>query len=250
MTITEMKTAERRVSNESNVDDNNENNNVELSSVTNYEVTKEFCSDDGVQELEVTEVDEYWVFGYGSLVWKVDFPYETKQPGYIKGFLRRFYQNSIDHRGTYEKPGRVVTLVPSENSDDIVYGVAYKIADHQRDEVIKHLDFREKNGYVRHSVTCYPFCMLQKEQGETKNVIKNIVIYVATEDNDSFAGHKNDINDIAKQIFEAHGPSGSNREYVYRLADAMRELFPHHYDDHLYELEKLLKLRESESSVS
>lgn len=141
-------------------------------------------------------------------------------------------------------------MVPSQNAEDVVYGVAYKIADHQRDEVIKHLDYREKNGYVRHSVTFYPISMMHSEQekhgnGENKKVIKNIVIYVATEDNDSFAGHRNDINDIVNQILEAHGPSGSNREYVYRLADAMRELFPHHYDDHLYDLEKLLKEREN-----
>lgn len=143
------------------------------------------------------------------------------------------------------QPGRVVTLIPSEDEKAIVYGVAYKIPKDKQKEVIEHLDYREKNGYERYSV---PFYTLDscKSRGSGDST-ENIVIYVATKDNDSYAGHKNDMNEIANQIFDAHGPSGANREYVFRLADAMRQLFPHYYDEHLFELEKLLKERERKS---
>lgn len=140
-----------------------------------------------------------------------------------------------------------MTLIPSEDEHSMVHGVAYKIADHQRKKVIEHLDFREKNGYERHLVTFYPCDGSENDNSKTMNVIRNIVIYVAAKHNESYAGHRNDINDIANQIFDAQGPSGSNCEYVFRLADAMRQLFPHHHDEHLFELEKLLKEKERRS---
>lgn len=119
--------------------------------------------------------------------------------------------------------------------------MAYKIPEEKRQEVMEHLDFREKNGYERYLVRFYPL-----DTANPDETIDNIVIYVATKHNKSYAGHRNDLDDIANQIFDAHGPSGSNREYLYRLADAMRQLFPNvgHYDEHLFELEKLVKERE------
>lgn len=196
-----------------------------------------------------------WIFGYGSLIWKADFPFKTKLVGYIKGYKRRFYQHSVDHRGRPHKPGRVVTLVPS-HPDDSVWGVAYEI--YKRDEsfVISHLDYREKTGYKKQCVTFYPVKEIHGGQsiggGELNTITPKIpqeepqalklepfelMIYIGTEDNQWYAGSAS-VEDIAKQIFESEGPSGTNKEYLYNLAEAMRTMAPHVNDEHLFELER------------
>ncbi|MFT5219312.1 MAG: cation transport protein ChaC [Planctomycetota bacterium] len=166
--------------------------------------------------------DEVWLFGYGSLIFKVDFPYVEARPANIKGWSRRFWQGSHDHRGSEENPGRVVTLV--EQADAVCGGLAYKVDA----AVFAQLDVREKNGYLR--------IITELEFGEGRSA--QGLVYIATEDNEAFLGKASE-QEIARQVFKAVGESGPNDEYVLKLAESLREL--NLEDEHVFEIERYLK---------
>ncbi len=152
-------------------------------------------------------VDSIWLFGYGSLIYKVDFPFLERQPAVICNWQRRFWQASHDHRGTPELPGRVVTLIEAPGAT--CKGMAYRVSP----AVFDQLDVREKNGYLRFTTTLI-FDDGSDELG---------LVYIATEDNEAFLGYAPDM-EIVRQIARASGPSGPNSEYLLRLASALRQL--------------------------
>lgn len=162
-----------------------------------------------------------WLFGYGSLIYKVDFPFLEQRPATIEGWARRFWQGSHDHRGTPEAPGRVVTLI--EQPGATCKGMAYRVSP----EVFGHLDVREKNGYLRFRTP-----MVFDDGGSEEGLV-----YIATEDNAAFLGPAPS-SDIARQIACSSGPSGPNSEYLLKLAEALRALGDH--DPHVFELESHL----------
>ncbi|TPX30118.1 hypothetical protein SeMB42_g07971 [Synchytrium endobioticum] len=184
-----------------------------------------------------------YIFGYGSLIWKVDFPFEFKTSGYVKGFKRRFWQGSIDHRGTPEAPGRVVTLIPTNewqqkyahlddthDDEDVVYGIVFKIADQDVDKVKAHLDFREQNGYSCYTVPVYHPSV---HDGESP-LFNQVLVYVADSDNESFVGPA-PLAEMAQDIAVRSGPSGPNKDYLFGLCDSLRLVGG--LDRHLRELE-------------
>ncbi|XP_065209875.1 putative glutathione-specific gamma-glutamylcyclotransferase 2 [Planococcus citri] len=170
-----------------------------------------------------------WLFGYGSLIWKVDFPYKQKHVGYIEGFERRFYQYSTDHRGTEQNPGRVVTLLKSDDPQQRVWGVAYEIDDSENGAVWSRLDFREKNGYKRKVCTFHP-------KDETVRPF-DVTVYIGDPDNQWYAGEA-PVVEIARNIISGKGKSGFNLDYLRQLAQWMRRVVPEASDPHLFELEK------------
>uniref|UniRef100_A0A915BV05 glutathione-specific gamma-glutamylcyclotransferase n=2 Tax=Parascaris univalens TaxID=6257 RepID=A0A915BV05_PARUN len=170
-----------------------------------------------------------WVFGYGSLLWYTDFPYDEAIPGCVHGYSRRFWQLSPDHRGTPQKPGRTVTLVADESGS--CWGLAYKLRDSQIHNTIEYLDVREKAGYVRQEIDFYP------DDGSSPFSLHAYL--AAAHSNPYFTGPvDNDV--IIQTILTARGPSGTNLEYALRLADCVRRMAPHIRDEHLFAIEKKL----------
>jgi glutathione-specific gamma-glutamylcyclotransferase len=168
-----------------------------------------------------------WIFGYGSLVWRPAFPYAERRAGYIRGFARRFWQHSSDHRGTPERPGRVVTLI--EKADTICGGMGYRVEPDVLAEVVAQLDHREQNGYRRVVTPLY-----LEGAGERR---VEALLYLAGPKNPHYAGPA-PLEDIAAVIRSCRGPSGDNGEYVLELARALAELG--YRDPHVEELARLL----------
>lgn len=169
---------------------------------------------------------DVWIFGYGSLVWRPDFPYVEARAATISGWTRRFWQGSTDHRGIPEAPGRVVTLV--EEPGSVCWGRAYLIAGESREEVIAHLDYREKGGYALRDVEiAFP---------EGAGAVPGL-IYIAGPGNPNWLGAA-EIGHIARQVAGSVGPSGHNVEYVLELARALRDMGAD--DGHVFELAEMV----------
>lgn len=171
---------------------------------------------------QVSEGEQVWLFGYGSLIFKVDFPYLQAAPASIGGWSRRFWQGSHDHRGTEKHPGRVVTLI--EDTDAICGGIAYLV----EAPVFSQLDVREKNGYLR----------LTTEMTFNDGSVDNGLVYIATRDNEAWLGEASEY-DIARQICASQGASGPNRDYLIELVKALRELGLE--DWHVFEIDRHIR---------
>jgi len=182
--------------------------------------------------------DCLWIWGYGSLIWKPAFPHTQSYKGFVRGWKRRFYQGSKDHRGTEEKPGRVVTLLPASPRTDgkeaITYGMVYRVEPLHVESVLKYLDFREKGGYSQ--------LMLDViiDDARASPDLKSVkaLTYTATEGNEDYLGPA-PLECIGAQIFLSEGPSGKNIEYLLRLAEHLR--LHDLADPHVFELESFVK---------
>ncbi|WP_404378828.1 gamma-glutamylcyclotransferase [Caenispirillum salinarum] len=156
--------------------------------------------------------DDFWVFGYGSLMWKPGFTALHWEPAVLEGYQRRFCIYSTHYRGTPDHPGLVLGLAPGGACP----GVAFQVARDNAPAVRDYLRERELIGYA------YTEAMLPVALRDSGRPV-TCYTFVADPSHRQYAGDLG-VGPSAEIIMEAMGKGGLNRDY---LINTVRELEDH-----------------------
>lgn len=123
-----------------------------------------------------------------------------------------------------------MTLIADTQS--VCWGMAYQVAGASLESIFSYLDEREQGGFLRHQVDFYP---KTAPIDSPAPAVTNATVYIAPDDNPHYLGPAS-VPEMALHIFHSKGPSGSNRDYLLRLAESLRDLGV--TDAHVTELER------------
>lgn len=156
-------------------------------------------------------MDEFWVFGYGSLMWNPGFKTHRRLHARLAGYHRALCVYSHVHRGTAEKPGLVLGL----DRGGFCEGVAFACRPKDEDEVLAYLRQRELVTRVYRELVL----PVRLSSGDTVPAIT----YVVDHSHPQYAG-KVDLDHAAELVRGGHGQSGPNRDYLLNTVDHLREM--------------------------
>src|SRR5438445_11248999 len=163
-------------------------------------------------ELNKTEVStgDLWVFGYGSLMWRPGFEFLERIPARLIGEHRALCVYSFVHRGTPEKPGLVLGL----DRGGACRGIAFRVAEKKRADVVAYLREREQVTSVYREVTRSVW--LENEARQRVSALA----YVVDRGHVQYAGRLS-MQDQLRHVLQGHGSSGINRDYVLATVKAI-----------------------------
>ena len=173
-----------------------------------------------------------WIFGYGSLIWRPDFPSLARQPAVLSGYRRAFCRYSLHHRGTPERPGLVIGL----REGGRCVGMAYAVAAADEAAVLACLDEREGTGYLRRRL---PVTLLPPGAPHAPEEARAAPtgcsaggasvpawVYVPNPEHPSFFGEQ-DPQRLVELVASGRGASGSALDYLRDLVAHLAELGVH-----------------------
>ncbi len=157
---------------------------------------------------------ELRVFGYGSLMWRPDFPYIDIVPATLYGYHRAFCIHSTHYRGTRENPGLVLGL----DRGGMCHGRMFRVKGEHAQATADGLHARELVTGVYEP----RWVKLRLENGR----IATALTYVADRNHPQYAG-KLEVGEMARRIRRAIGKTGSNVEYLRNTVRHLEEMGIH-----------------------
>ena len=156
-------------------------------------------------------MDEFWVFGYGSLMWNPGFEFLERAEARVHGYRRSLCVRSFVHRGTRDNPGLVLGL----DRGGACRGMAFRISPETWDVVIDYLRARElvTNVYLERRVR------LQFVGGRRVEAVS----YIVDRDHEQYAGSL-DAFEAAQVVNVAKGQSGPNDAYVFNTLAHLKQM--------------------------
>ena len=150
---------------------------------------------------------DFWVFGYGSLIWRPGFAHVETRRARLHGYRRSLCVYSFVHRGTRQRPGLVLGL----DHGGSCIGLAFRVPGELRDEVIAYLRERE---LVTTSIS-----NARSRFASTAAATVEAVAYIVDRKHEQYAGAL-DAAHAAAVVRGAVGQSGNNEDYVLSTLEA------------------------------
>ncbi|MEZ5810384.1 MAG: gamma-glutamylcyclotransferase [Rhizobiaceae bacterium] len=156
-------------------------------------------------------MSDFWVFGYGSLIWRPGFAHTETQRAHLYGYRRALCIRSWVHRGTEQRPGLVLGL----DHGGSCTGLAFRVPGELRDEVLAYLRERElvTNVYRERELA------VRLETGERATAIG----FVVDRSHRQYAGALH-VDEAVRRVTGAVGQSGPNEEYVVSTVEHLKAL--------------------------
>ncbi|MEM8849786.1 MAG: gamma-glutamylcyclotransferase [Pseudomonadota bacterium] len=159
----------------------------------------------------MTTALDFWVFGYGSLVFNPGMEVAETRRATLHGYRRRFCMWSIHHRGSEADPGLVLAL--ESHAGATCTGLAIRPADPE--PALASLRERELISSAYHETTV----PLVTDDGEPMDSLAYVIDVT----------HRQYARDLsleqqARIIAEAHGGRGPNHEYLTQSVDGLAKL--------------------------
>ncbi|HVY21703.1 MAG TPA: gamma-glutamylcyclotransferase, partial [Bauldia sp.] len=146
-------------------------------------------------------MSDFWVFGYGSLMWRPGFAHAEAIAARLAGAHRALCIYSWVHRGTADRPGLVLGL----DQGGSCLGVAFRVAAENRQDVLAYLRERELVTDVYREAT-RRVSLADGRQVEA-------VAYLVRRNHPQYAGHL-PRETLLALTRDAVGQSGANADYV------------------------------------